>query len=76
MVSLSEISKLSSVVSHKNVIKVVWYILVQLRSLSNTMSVVSGVSVQVSAFWPLASILRLLASRRGPDTRNLKPIYP
>ncbi len=34
--------------SHKNVTKVVWYILVQLSSLNNTMSMVSGVSVQVS----------------------------
>ncbi len=39
---------LPSVVSHKNVTKVVQYILVQLSSLNNTMSMVSGVSVQVS----------------------------
>ena len=38
----------ASVMSHKNVTKVVWYILVQLSSLNNTMSMVSGVSVQVS----------------------------
>ena len=38
-----------SVMSHKNVTKVVRYILVQLSSLNNTMSMVSGVSVQVSA---------------------------
>jgi hypothetical protein len=38
----------SSVMSHKNVTKVVRYILVQLSSLNNTMSMVSGVSVQVS----------------------------
>ena len=38
----------TSVVSHKYVAKVVWYILVQLSSLNNTMSMVSGVSVQVS----------------------------
>jgi len=45
---------------------------------------VSGVSVQVSAFGPLASTrlsssqarFRLLTGRQGPDTRNLKPIYP
>ena len=37
-----------SVVSRKNVTKVVWYILVQLNSLNSTMSMVSGVSVQVS----------------------------
>ena len=37
-----------SVMSHKNVTKVVWYILVELSSLNNTMSMVSGVSVQVS----------------------------
>jgi hypothetical protein len=55
-------------VSHKNITKVVRYILVQLRSLNNTMSMVSGVSIQVSAFWPLASILPLLAGRQGPDT--------
>ncbi len=36
--------------SHKNVTKVVWYILAQLSSLNNTMSMVSGVSVQVSGF--------------------------
>ncbi len=39
-----------SVMSHKNVTKVVCYILVQLSSLNNTMSMVSGVSVQVSGF--------------------------
>jgi hypothetical protein len=58
-------------VSHKNIKKVVWYILVQFGSLNNTMSMVSGVPPKadsVSAFWPLASILRLLASRQGPDT--------
>jgi hypothetical protein len=33
---------------HKNVTKVAWSILVQLSTLSNTMSMVSGVSVQVS----------------------------
>jgi hypothetical protein len=33
------------VVSHKNVTKVVWYILVQLRSLNNTKSKVSGAQV-------------------------------
>jgi hypothetical protein len=37
-----------SVSPHKNVTKVVWYILVQLDSLKNTISLVSGVSVQVS----------------------------
>jgi len=41
--------------SHKYITKVVWYILVQLGFFNNTMSMVSGVSVQVSAFWPLAS---------------------
>ena len=35
-------------VSHKNVTKAVWYILVQLSSLNNTVFKVSGVSVQVS----------------------------
>jgi hypothetical protein len=35
--------------SHKNVTKVVWYVLVQKSSLNNTMFMVSGVSVQVSA---------------------------
>jgi hypothetical protein len=35
-------------VSLKNVTKVVWYILVQSNSLNNTVSMVSGVSVQVS----------------------------
>jgi hypothetical protein len=34
--------------SHKNVTKVVWYILVQLTSLNNAMPMVSGVGVQVS----------------------------
>jgi hypothetical protein len=34
--------------SHKYITKVVQYILVQLNSLNNTMSMVSGVSVQVS----------------------------
>jgi hypothetical protein len=34
----------TSVVPHKNVTKVLWYILVQLSSLNNTMSLVSGVS--------------------------------
>ena len=38
----------SSVMPHKYVTKVVWYILVQLSSLNITMSKVSGVSVQVS----------------------------
>jgi len=38
----------TSVMSPQNITKVVWYILVQLSSLSNTMSMVSGVSVQVS----------------------------
>ncbi len=37
-----------SVMSHKYVTKVVWYILAQLSSINNTMSMVSGVSVQVS----------------------------
>jgi hypothetical protein len=52
-------AKISSVVSHKKVTKVVWYILVELSFLDNTMSMVSllrlkgyggqaGVSVQVS----------------------------
>jgi hypothetical protein len=54
--------------SHKNVTKVVWYILVQLSSLNNTMSMVSGVSVQVSAFWSLASRFWLLASSQWPAT--------
>jgi hypothetical protein len=54
--------------SHKNVTKVVWYILVQLSSLNNTMPMVSGVSVQVSAFWSLASRFWLLDSSQGPDT--------
>jgi hypothetical protein len=35
--------------SHKNVTKVMWYVLVQKSSLNNTMFMVSGVSVQVSA---------------------------
>jgi hypothetical protein len=52
--------------SHNNVTKVVWYILVQLSSLNNTMPMVSGVSVQVSAFWPLASRFWLLASGLTP----------
>jgi len=34
--------------SHKYATKVVWYILVQLSSLNNTMSLISGVSVHVS----------------------------
>ena len=38
----------TTVVSLKNVTKVVWYILVQSNSLNNTVSMVSGVSVQVS----------------------------
>jgi hypothetical protein len=38
-----------SVVSHKNVTEGVWYILVQLRSLNNTLSMVSGVWCRVSA---------------------------
>jgi len=38
----------ASVVFHKYITKVVQYILVQLNSLNNTMSMVSGVSVQVS----------------------------
>jgi len=36
------------VMSLKKVTKVMWYFLVQLSSFSNTMSMVSGVSVQVS----------------------------
>ena len=58
---------------HKNVTKVVWYIFIQLGFFNNTMSMVSGVSVQVSAFWPLASRFWLLASSQGPDTRHLTP---
>jgi len=38
----------NSVMSPKSVTKVAWYSLVLLSSLSNTMSMVSGVSVQVS----------------------------
>ena len=38
----------SSVGSRKNVIKIVWYILVQSSSLNNTKSLVSGVRFQVS----------------------------
>jgi len=34
--------------SHKYITKVVWYILVQGSALNNTMSMVSGFSVQVS----------------------------
>jgi len=37
----------NSVMSPKNVTKVVWYSLVLLSSLNNIMSMVSGVSVQV-----------------------------
>jgi len=45
-----------SVMSYKNVTKVVWYILVQLSSLNNTMSMVSGVSVlAVTGYWRLVS---------------------
>jgi hypothetical protein len=51
---------------HKNVIKVVRYIFIQLGFFNNTMSMVSGVSVQVSAFWPLAS-------RCWPVARGLTP---
>jgi hypothetical protein len=50
--------------SYKNVTKVVWYILVQLSSLNNTMSMVSGVSVQVSVRAAL-----LPRSRRRTRTR-------
>jgi hypothetical protein len=62
-----------SVMSHKNVTKVVWYILVQLSSLNNTMSMVSGVSVQVSAFWSLASRFWLLASSQWSATIDPSP---
>ena len=62
-----------SVMSHKNVTKVVWYILVELSSLNNTMSMVSGVSVQVSAFWSLASRFWLLASSQWSATIDPSP---
>jgi hypothetical protein len=54
--------------SRKNVTKVLWYILVQLSALNNTMPMVSGFSVQVSAFWSLASRFWLLDSSQRPDT--------
>jgi hypothetical protein len=63
----------SSVMSHKNVTKVVWYILVQLSSLNNTMTMVSGVSVQVSGFWSLATGHWLLARSDKPAAKTLKP---
>ncbi len=76
-----------SVMSHKNVPKVVWYIFVQLSSLNNTMSMVSGVSVQVSGgsrgrgrYFILLILLVLvlvLGCRQimplTPDTRHLTP---
>ena len=76
-----------SVMSHKNVTKVEWYILVQLSSLNNTMSMVSGVSVQVSGghrgrvrgrYFILLILLVLVLERRQimpltPETRHLKP---
>jgi len=55
--------------SHKNVTKVMWYVLVQKSSLNNTMFIVSllrlksyggqaGVSVQVSVSWFKGSTFR------------------
>jgi len=63
--------------SHKNVTKVVWYILVQLRPLNNTMSMVSGVSVQVSANNLRRAAFDLsrqqAAIDQKPDTSGLGP---
>jgi hypothetical protein len=70
--------------SHKNVSKVLWYILVQLSSSNNTMSMVSGVRCQLSedrdqapACDELSSVLCFLFSvirLLTPDTRNLTPV--
>jgi hypothetical protein len=59
--------------SQKYITKVVQDILVQLSSLNNTMSMVSGVSVQVSAFWSLASRFWLLASSQWSATIDPSP---
>ena len=56
---------IASVVSQKYITKVVQDILVELSSLNNTMSMVSGVSVQVSAF--LAAGFSLLAAGRNSE---------
>jgi len=76
----------NSVVSHKNVTKVVCYILVQLSSLDNTITMVSGVSVQVSGRYGGQSTENRGQKTKGrlflfsvicyltPDTRNLKPL--
>ena len=73
--------------SHKNVTKAVWYILVQLSSLNNTMSKVSGVSVQVSDAMKIQRTehRKQMAEDKGQtvsafchllsDTRHLKPTY-
>ncbi|MEE9496068.1 MAG: hypothetical protein V3V39_06045, partial [Desulfobacterales bacterium] len=53
-----------SVMYHKYITKVVWHILAQLSSLNNTMSMVSGVSVQVSVRAALSP-----RSRRRTRTR-------
>jgi hypothetical protein len=59
--------------SHKYVTKVVWYILAQLSSLNNTMPMVSGFSVQVSAFWSLAFRFWLLDSNQWSATIDPSP---
>ena len=67
-----------SVVSRKNVIKIVWYILVQSSSLNNTKSLVSGVRFQVSEKGDRMRILIILnvigCLTLTPDTRHLKPV--
>jgi hypothetical protein len=67
-----------SVVFHKNVIKIVWYILFQLSSLNNTISLVSGVRFPVSEkddrmrSLIILNVVRFLTLT--PDTRHLKPV--
>jgi hypothetical protein len=47
------------------------YIFIQLSSLNNTISTVSGVSVQVSGFWSLITgyLPKLMASDQNAETR-------
>jgi hypothetical protein len=68
----------TSVVSLKNVIKIVWYKFVWLSSLNNTMSLVSGFRFQVSEKDDRMRIRIILNVTRfftlTPDTRHLKPV--
>jgi hypothetical protein len=62
--------------SHKYVTKVVWQILVQLRSLNNTMSLVSGVRPSAAGFGCQVSGFRKhkqLKQRPTVITQQLEP---